>query len=227
MVIKEQTILDTIERVIFENRKVLKVGNNNPAQKNPQVPMGPDLMMQQPSADPSMGGEPGIEDPMAMGGVPDENGGMPSSFDSNFDAGVQADEETDPEKYIQQLTGKLSQKLNSFNNENGGDTSINKYVASMIIKAACKNLDEKDKKELIEKINTASSDDEDMPSDSEMGNEGGEDMEQMNEMVYTKAQLKEMLTPSKSEVSSDNDSKVKSAEKNNLKGPWAPKKFKK
>ena len=123
-----------------------------------------------------------------------------NQFDSNFDAGVEADEDTDPKHYIQQLTGKLSQKIGSFNEEQGGDAGLNKYVASMIIKATCKYLDDNAKKDLIEKINTSENSDTEMPEDGNMEkpemNGDNIDIEQqpsddtqlspMNESVYTK-----------------------------------------
>lgn len=113
-----------------------------------------------------------------MGG--DENQ-MPSDFDSNFDAGVEADEETDPKRFIQQLTGKLSQSLNSYNNENGEpDTELGKYVLGMLIKQGVKGMDETDKKEIIKKINTSEDDADDMGEDinDEMPEEDSESMGQ-------------------------------------------------
>jgi hypothetical protein len=131
-----------------------------------------------PPMDPSMGADPNMpmDDTMPQdGAMPPADAEMPTSFDSNFDAGVEADEETDPKKYIQQLTGKLSQTLNSYNNENGEpDTELGKYVLGMLVKQGVKGMDDKDKKEIIKKINTAS--DEDMPMDDEMG--GEEEMEE-------------------------------------------------
>ena len=219
--ISEKQVLDAITSVLMENRKVLKIGNSAPS-----TPPAPDMSMPpaggQMGMDPNMGGAPMDGAPMdgmdpnmggdtnAMGGDP--NMGDDSQFDTNFDAGVEADEETDPKHYIQQLTGKLSQSINSFNSEQGPDAGLCKYVASMIIAATCKNLDEKAKKELIEKINTAASDE----SEEEGGDEnmdmdnGGEDMDMgggempmddpnmqqqqmpMNEMVLTRRQLKEL-----------------------------------
>lgn len=132
-----------------------------------------------PPMDPSMEADPNMPQDGAM---PPADTEMPTSFDSNFDAGVEADEETDPKKYIQQLTGKLSQTLNSYNNENGEpDTELGKYVLGMLVKQGVKGMDDKDKKEIIKKINTAS--DEDMPMDDEMGNEEGmeEPMDDMGE----------------------------------------------
>lgn len=117
-----------------------------------------------------------------MGGeMPDAgNEEMPTDFDSNFDAGVEADEETDPKRFIQQLTGKLSQSLSSYNNENGEpDTELGKYVLGMLVKQGVKGMDEKDKKEIIKKINTEDS--EEMPDD--MGDDMSDEMEGQEEMT--------------------------------------------
>lgn len=85
-----------------------------------------------------------------MGGI--ENNGY-NPFDSNFDAGVEANEETDPKKYIQQLTGKLSQTLRSYNeNLPQPDADLGKYVAGMIIKQAVKGLSPDDTNEILNKV---------------------------------------------------------------------------
>ena len=129
-----------------------------------------------PPMDDSMEGENNMGNEM----IPNENEPqMPSNFDTNFDAGVEADEETDPKRYIQQLTGKLSQSLNSYNNENGEpDVELGKYVLGMLVKQGVKGMDDNDKKEIIKKINT--DDSEELPDD-EIGSE--EDMEDVdNEM---------------------------------------------
>ena len=81
-----------------------------------------------------------------MGDEPKE-----SEFDSGFDAGVDADPDEDPKKYIQQLTGKLSQELRKYNNDTE-DEELNKYVAGMIIPQATLGLTDKGKKEIIGKI---------------------------------------------------------------------------
>lgn len=123
----------------------------------------------------------GEEMPMDMKNtqeMPENGSDMGSDFDTNFDAGVEADEDTDPKKYIQQLTGKLSQTLNTYNNENGEpDTELGKYVLGMLVKQGTKGMDEKDKKEIIKKINMNNSDDDesDLSDDTEMPEE---DLEQ-------------------------------------------------
>lgn len=202
MRISENTILSIIEKTLNENRKVIKVGNSvpapAPAASMPPMAPNPDEYQD------AMGGQPPVMNDPTMG---DDGGDMGNQFDSNFDAGVEADEETDPKRYIQQLTGKLSQSLNSFNSEQGPDAGLSKYVASMIIAAACKNLDEKAKKELIEKINTANSDEEDVPEDDMQGADeeipmddnadmGGDEQQMqapMNERVLTKREIREMM----------------------------------
>lgn len=79
----------------------------------------------------------------------------PNDFDTNFDAGVEANEEEDPKKYIQQLTGKLSQSLRKFNDDNGqADPDLSKYVAGMIVKQCIEGLDPKDVKEIKDKLDT-------------------------------------------------------------------------
>ena len=102
--------------------------------------------------DPNMGG--GMQDPN-MGMPPQDPGlgGGGSVFDTNFDAGVEADEETDPKKYIQQLTGKLSQTLRKYNGElPQPDVDLNKYVSGMILKQSTEGLSEQDAEEIIDKV---------------------------------------------------------------------------
>jgi len=204
MRISENAILSIIEKTLKENRKVIKVGDSAPAQAPAESPM----MGAEPNPaeyQDAMGGQPPVMNDPTMGDA--EGGEMDNQFDTNFDAGVEADEETDPKRFIQQLTGKLSQSLNSFNSEQGPDAGLSKYVASMIIAAACKNLDEKAKKELIEKINTASSDEESAPEDDmedggeeipmddtvDMSGEEQQPQAPVNERILTKKELKEMM----------------------------------
>ena len=192
-VITEDKLKAIILSVLKENRKVLRVGGSQPS---PSVSQMPQQDMTQPQSEMPMDGMQQFDDTMGgqtgdgFGGDAEQN-----QFDTNFDAGVEADEETDPKRYIQQLTGKLSQSLNSYNEENGPDAGLSKYVASMIIAAACKNLDEKAKKELIEKINTANGD-EDIEMSSEDGempeDQDGMEQQPMMESIITKKQLHEL-----------------------------------
>ena len=80
--------------------------------------------------------------------------------DEGFDANVEADPETDPKKYIQQLTGKLSQELRKYNDQQEQpDEDLNKYVAGMIIPQASKSLTDKGKKDIIGKLKKTTIDD--------------------------------------------------------------------
>lgn len=109
----------------------------------------------------SFGQDPMGADPMG-GGMEPEN-----QFDTNFDAGVEADEETDPKRYIQQLTGKLSQSLRSYNEGlPQPDADLSKYVAGMILKQASEGLGQKDVKEILDKMNGNGEEDE--PQDDGM-----------------------------------------------------------
>ncbi len=119
--------------------------------------------------------------------VPQNNTSDKSVFDTNFDAGVEADEDTDPKKYIQQLTGKLSQTLNTYNNENGEDSELSKYVGKMIVKQAAKGLDDAGKKELIKTINSTE------PNNSSNNEENVEDSDEPIEESYTFEKIDEIL----------------------------------
>jgi len=194
--ISENELRNIIYGVLDENRKVIKVGGSQPAAPSmPEPDMGMDAGMQGPNMSTTPDMSMNSQMPNDMGGEMPMDGGEENQFDSNFDAGVEADEETDPKRYIQQLTGKLSQSLNSYNEENGPDAGLSKYVASMIIAAAAKNLDEKAKKELIEKINSASSDDmedSDGGDMEEIPDDMGQEEQPMMESIITKKQLQEL-----------------------------------
>lgn len=128
-------------------------------------PMGPDPMAggagMGPDTSMGMGGGPGMGDPMAgdtgMGPDPtvggDPNMGQDKNYGNDFDAGVEANEEEDPEKYIQQLTGKLSQSYNKYNSSQPKpNVDLAKYVAGMILKQTTKGLEPEDKKEIMDKV---------------------------------------------------------------------------
>lgn len=109
--------------------------------------------------------------PMEGNGIENNN-----EFDTNFDPGVEADEEQDPKKFIQQLTGKLSQTLRKYNKNNGQpDADLNKYVAGMIAKQAMEGLSQEDADEIIDKIKS----DEDFSMED--GDNGNQEIEQGND----------------------------------------------
>ena len=103
-------------------------------------------------------------------------------FDNDFDAGVEANEEEDPKKYIQQLTGKLSQSLRKFNDENEKvDDELNKYVAGMIIKQALKGLSTEDTNEILKKVKEEGNNDEDVADKTDTENENQPQMDDKND----------------------------------------------
>ena len=159
----------------------------------------PSSNMNMPDMSMDMGGEEEMEFQNNEQGMPEQEGEFPSDFDTNFDAGVEADEETDPKTYIQQLTGKLSQTLNSYNNENGEpDVELGKYVLGMLIKQGVKGMDDKDKKDIIKKINTDDTENDNIPEDSEMdspemSDENPDFPEQTNESKTIKLTKKQIF----------------------------------
>jgi hypothetical protein len=95
-------------------------------------PMGGEPMGDEMMGDEMMGGEPMGGEP--MGGEPEEGGGF---------------------KTIQRLTGKLSQKLRAYNNqdEDGLDSQDIKYVINMVLSALdLEKLDEDDKEDILSKF---------------------------------------------------------------------------
>lgn len=116
-------------------------------------------------------------------GFPEPNNNSTSEdgneFNTNFDAGVDADEEEDPKKFIQQLTGKLSQSLRKYNEDNGEvDNELNKYVVGMVAKQAADGLSKEDAKDIIKKIKS---------------NDGGEDVEEsVNRDAFDDSKIEEI-----------------------------------
>lgn len=153
-------------------------------------------MIKVPKSDSSfMDSQPMSQD---MGGVNNElptndmdlENGIDDSLSNNIDGDG---ESTDPKKQIQQLTGKLSQELRNYNNDQTEpDTELNKYVAGMIIPQASKALTGDDKSEIIDKINNNSD------SEDEMGGDELNDNEISNEIPMDDS------NPSESKRSIDN-----------------------
>ena len=111
-----------------------------------------DMNLQMPMQDMGNMEEPSNENQPPMDFEP-QGQLMDNDFDTNFDAGVDADEEIDPKRYIQQLTGKLSQTLRSYNeNLPQPDADLNKFVAGMINKQAIEGLNQNDIDDILKKI---------------------------------------------------------------------------
>jgi hypothetical protein len=118
-----------------------------PAPEEGGEPMGDDMMGGEPMGgepmgDEMMGGEPMGGEP--MGGEP--MGGEPMGGETEEGGGF---------KTIQRLTGKLSQKLRAYNNqdEDGLDSQDIKYVINMVLSALdLEKLDEDDKEDILSKF---------------------------------------------------------------------------
>ena len=140
-----------------------------------------DAMPPQDGMDAQFGGVSGdpMEEPM-----PEQQDDV--NFEADFDAGVEANEEEDPKKFIQQLTGKLSQSLRKYNeNLPQPDAELSKYVAGMVLKQALEGLNQKDVADIMDKVET-DGEEEDIQQDMEqqqapMDNAQEVPQEQMNE----------------------------------------------
>jgi len=181
----------------LSERKVLSVPSPEPQ----LPPMDNDMEMNTPvgggSFDQEMGQMPQQEEPQ-------------EEFGADFDAGVEANEDEDPKKYIQQLTGKLSQSLRNYNEGlPKPDAELSKYVAGMIIKQAVDGLSQEDVADIMDKVENDENE-EDMEQTEQqptpMGNEQPEmqpemsqpsETEQMNETTGSTIDATENKTQKK------------------------------
>lgn len=132
-----------------------------------------------------MGGDPMMGDPNMTGGDPNMMNGDPNMMDDGGMGNPDDPENMDPKKSIQQQTGKLSQDLNNYYNENGPDADLSKYVMGMISAQATKSMTDSDKKEVIQKIKKGD------VADNEESEDLGESV--FREKISNIASLKEMI----------------------------------
>ena len=144
-----------------------------PAVPSPELPpspdMGADMSM---SADMGMGADMGGEDVNVDMNA--DMGGEAVNVDVNDDMAVDAGSEDSEEqvtfKTIQKLTGKLTQKIRTLDNEDGMTSEDIKYVINMVLSSLeLSTLSEEDKEDIISKFDE---DSEDLGGDDM----GGEDM---------------------------------------------------
>jgi hypothetical protein len=125
-----------------------------PAVPSPELPPSPEAEM--PDEEMGMGGEE----------MPEPMDDMPTDGEEEMSSAPEGEEVSF--KSIQKLTGKLTQKMREFDNENGLTSENIKYVINMVLSAAdLSNLSEEDKEDILSKFE----------SDEEMG-----DMEDMEDM---------------------------------------------
>jgi hypothetical protein len=125
------------------------------------APATDDMGMPPVPATDDMGMSPAPEgEDMGMPMAPEGEEGMEPSPEDEMppmgdEEGMESDDEEGPTglKMIQKLTGKLSQKIRSFDKDKGMDSQDIKYVINSIISAIdIKNLDEDDREEIVDKI---------------------------------------------------------------------------
>lgn len=138
-----------------------------PAVPSPELPPSPDM-----GADTGMGADMGGEDVNVDMNA--DMGGEDVNVDVNDDMGVDAGSEDSEEqvtfKTIQKLTGKLTQKIRTLDNEDGMTSEDIKYVINMVLSSLeLSTLSEEDKEDIISKFDE---DSEDLGGDDM----GGEDM---------------------------------------------------
>ena len=118
------------------------------------APPAPDLGTPPPPPAPDLGAPPPPAGDMGMPPMGDE--GMPPAGDMGMPPmGDEGDEMGGPVglKTIQKLTGRLSQKIRSFDKEKGLDSQDIKYVVNSIISAIdLSKLDEDDKEDILDKF---------------------------------------------------------------------------
>ena len=153
-----------------------------PSPELPPSPVGDDVA-------PTEGGEEGMGDDLGMEPSGEDMGGEDMGAESHDDL-----EEKVTFKTIQKLTGKLTQKIRTLDNEEGMTSEDIKYVINMVLSSLdLKNISEEDKEDILGKFEEADEREEggedmggDMGDDEmggeepevggEMGVEGGEEM---------------------------------------------------
>lgn len=152
-----------------------------PTQPEPQTQVGdmsandnPEQNMNMPTND-GFGQNDKPKQNMDMGDELDNN-------DSNNGMNLDGD---DQKKTIQQLAGKLSQELRTYNEQQPQpDSELNKYVAGMINKQAIEGLDSEDRKDVLRKIKN---DDGNSESENEHEeNDGGDEKDENREPQHPK-----------------------------------------
>jgi len=133
-----------------------------PAVPSPELPPSPDAMPTAPEGeDPMMGGE------MMGGEFADEGMDAPEGEEISMDAEMDTEmgggdaEERVTFKTIQKLTGKLTQKIRTLDNEEGMTSENIKYVINMVLSSLdLGSLSEEDKEDIMSKFDEVESEDE-------------------------------------------------------------------
>ena len=153
-----------------------------PPVPSPELPPSPDAMGAE------AGAPEGVED-VEMGA---EESSPEGDVDMEMDAeesAPESDEETVTFKTIQKLTGKLTQKIRTLDNEEGMTSENIKYVINMVLSSLdLKNLSEEDKDDIVSKFDE---DSEDLGGDDM----GGEDFTDDTEIEDIQADMDVPVSP--------------------------------
>lgn len=131
-----------------------------PAVPSPELPPSPEMA--------PMGAEPGMDAGAPMpdlggGELPDEGGDEEISMDTEVETEVGGGEAEEKVtfKTIQKLTGKLTQKIRTLDNEEGMTSENIKYVINMVLSSLdLGSLSEEDKEDIMSKFDEVESEDE-------------------------------------------------------------------
>lgn len=127
--------------------------------ETPQMPINSPTIQQPPMGDDGMM-DTGMEEPMNQ---PMENG-------------------DDNTKEVQELSGKLSQKLGEINSSNP-NSDLSKYAANMVLTQAIKGMDDSDAEEVKSKLNNTNNDSNEMNNQMPMGESKMDFNKLVNEIV--------------------------------------------
>lgn len=205
-----------------EERKVLKVDT-----PEPEID---DTMMQQEPVDNQDVEDMNIDGSEIMG----DEGTEENPYQADFDAGVEADEENDPKRFIQQLAGKLSQSLRSYNDGlPSPDVDLSKYVMGMVNKQAIKGLSNKDVTDVLSKIKSDETEDdyENPDFNTEETNGSEEDIQQDDDMNQNESIRRNKINEIFQDIISHSDEEEQKIDKpitnvSYLKKPFTSPKFK-
>lgn len=205
-----------------EERKVIKVDT-----PEPEID---DTMMQQEPFDNQGAEDMNIDGSEIIG----DEGTEENPYQADFDAGVEADEENDPKRFIQQLAGKLSQSLRSYNEGlPSPDVDLSKYVMGMVNKQAIKGLSNKDVTDVLSKIKSDETEDdyENPDFNTEEANGSEEDIQQDNDMNQNESVRRNKINELFQDIISHSDEEEQKMDKpitsiGYLKKPFTSPKFK-
>jgi hypothetical protein len=162
----------------FGEQKKFVLKTPKPEVEAPAAPLAEPPAVPSPELPPSpMGDEMGGEEmpPEDMGGEempPEDMGGeeMGAEVDVDVEEPSSEDDDMVTFKSIQKLTGKLTQKIRTLDNQEGMTSEDIKYVINMVLSSLdLASLSEEDKEDILSKF-------EDIESDEEMGDMGGEEI---------------------------------------------------